>query len=114
MTKLLLESRSTAIAQRMQLLIDGDYGTVGTRILQTIDEFNPVSAEEFAIAMLKYRQGAITLRPDFLEHVQSVMRVMLDSLLAREQAKAQRTQYWASIILGAAAVLVTLLQIFGS
>jgi hypothetical protein len=99
--------KARQLAERMaQIIHPDDSGVVGSRILRAVEEHEPVDAETFALAILKFRQEALIVSRDHMEYAHALMRVMLDNLLAREQARSQRTQFVASIVLGIASLIL--------
>jgi hypothetical protein len=89
-----------------QIIHPDDTGVVGESILETIAENEPVDAETFALAILMYRRKDLAVRREHMEYTHRLMRVMLDSLLAREQVVAQKIQFWATVILGISALIL--------
>lgn len=101
------------IAARMQQIIHpDDTGTVGASILTAVKEHEPVSAEVFALAILRYRESTLRVSLVHMNYAHSLMRVMLDSLLAGEQEKSEKRMFNTSWMLAIVAIVVSAIALF--
>lgn len=108
MNKLQSDAKAGDIAKRLhQIISTHDSGLVGSKILEAVRESGSVSAETMALAILKYRETDFVVDLAHMNYAHGLMRVMLDSILAKEQAHAQRTQFWASVVLSLASVVLS-------